>query len=386
MISNKYKIREQNESIILKEIIAHKNISRAELAALTGLNKASVSSITKGLLDDNLIFETGIGAASNQGGRKPILLQFNPKAAAALSFDLGTDYLKGTLAYLSGETISFVEKRRITVSATTVIQLLKENIIELQKNAPSDVPAIIGMTVGIHGVVHENNVLFTPYYNLDSMDLYTEISRHFDYPLYIENEANLAALGEYAFSEISESLVSISVHSGIGAGVVDQGIVQKGQHGNAGEIGHSIYFPDGKRCPCGNKGCLEQYASNTVLYEIIKTEKALEHVDSTTIKELKDDPVVQKELEKNAHILSVGINNIAAIYDPEVVIINSSVYQKVPELLNYLRDSLNGRFSKETRIKISTLGNQATLYGGIALCCQNFLNIQQLKLLFDVSI
>lgn len=385
MISNKYRIREQNESLILREIIAHKNISRAELAKLIGLNKASVSSITKSLIEDNLIFETGIGAAGNQGGRKPILLQFNPKAATALSFDLGIDYLKGSLSYLSGETIAFIEKRRINVSSSTIVHLLTDSIVDLQKDSPDNTPSIIGMTIGVHGVVHENNVLFTPYYDLDTTSLYDELSQHFSYPLYIENEANLAALGEYAFSESSENLVSISIHSGIGAGIVDGGTVQKGRHGQAGEIGHSIYLPDGKLCPCGNKGCLEQYASNTALYEIIKQKNGLKHVDSTTVENLKEEPEIQRELEKNAHILSVGINNIAAIYDPEVVIINSSIYQKIPTLLQYLRAELNGRFSKKTRIEISTLGNQATLYGGIALCCQNFLNIQQLKLLFEAT-
>ncbi|MBP1046010.1 ROK family transcriptional regulator [Enterococcus sp. BWM-S5] len=380
MITNKYKIREHNEAQVLRGIIDHKNISRAELSSLTGLNKASVSSITKGLLDDGLIFETGIGAASTQGGRKPIMLQFNPKAAVTLSFDLGVNYLKGTLSYLNGETVLYVEKKRITVSAETALDLLEETIRAIHEKHPDLCNTIIGMTVGIHGVVHNHKIIFTPYYDLDTIDLYAELSQRFDFPIFLENEANLAALGEYTFSKDSESLVSLSIHSGIGAGIVDAGVVQKGKHGTAGEIGHSILYPAGKTCPCGNDGCLEQYASNTVLYQTVAEKKELDFVDSSVIETLKDDPVVRAELENNAFLLSVGINNIATLYDPEVVIINSSVYRRIPALLAMIQEHLSSRFAQNLHVQSSSLGNEATLYGGIALCCQNFLNIRQLKL------
>ncbi|WP_321386845.1 ROK family transcriptional regulator [uncultured Enterococcus sp.] len=380
MITNKYKIREHNEAQVLKGIIDHKNISRAELSSLTGLNKASVSSITKGLLDDGLIFETGIGMAGTQGGRKPIMLQFNPKAAVTLSFDLGVNYLKGTLSYLNGETVLYVEKKRLTVSAETAVSLLKETIQAIHKEHPELCSTIIGMTVGIHGVVHNHKIIFTPYYDLDTIDLYTELSQLFDFPIYLENEANLAALGEYTFSKDSESLVSLSIHSGIGAGIVDAGTVQKGKHGTAGEIGHSILYPDGKACPCGNDGCLEQYASNTVLYQAVAEKKGLDFVDSSVIESLKDDSAIQEELKNNAFLLSVGINNIVTLYDPEVVIINSSVYRRIPALLTFIQEHLSSRFAQNISVRNSPLGNEATLYGGIALCCQNFLNIRQLKL------
>lgn len=379
MVVNKYNIREQNEALILKGIIDHKNISRAELAALTGLNKASVSSITKTLLDDGLIFETGIGSASIQGGRKPILLQFNPKAALILSFDVGIDYLKGTLAYLDGEKIAAVKKKRLIVSAETVISLLEEHIQLLTAQADA---LIVGICIAVHGVVNDNHIIFTPYYDLDTIDLYQEMTRRLDFPVFIENEANLASLGEYVFALESKTLVSLSIHSGIGAGIVDSGIVQKGHYGEAGEIGHSILYPNGKKCPCGNHGCLEQYASNTVLYETLAKTKKLDYVDSEIVKELAKtgDKETQRKLAENAFLLSVGINNIITIYDPEVVVINSSIYRNTPELLPMIEEHLTSRVSRNVRIQNSTLGSQATLFGGIALCCQHYLNIQELKL------
>ncbi|ALS01843.1 MarR family transcriptional regulator [Enterococcus silesiacus] len=379
MVVNKYKIREQNESLILKGIIDHKNISRAELAVLTGLNKASVSSITKTLLDDGLIFETGIGNASTLGGRKPILLQFNPKAALILSFDIGVDYLKGTLAYLDGEAVVTIQKKRIVVSSETVIALLQQSIKELTVKTDS---LIVGMCVAVHGVVNQNEIVFTPYYDLDTIDLHQKLSDHFEFPIFIENEANLAALGEYVFSLDSKTLVSLSIHSGIGAGIVDGGILRKGHFGEAGEIGHSILYPNGKKCPCGNRGCLEQYASNSVLYENLASIKGLEYVDSTIVQKLveSDDEKTAAALADNAFLLSIGINNILTVYDPEVVVINSSIYRNNPALLSMITTHLTSRFARNVQIQNSKLGSQATLFGGIALCCQNFLNIKELKL------
>lgn len=379
LVVNKYKIREQNESLILKGIIDHKNISRAELAVMTGLNKASVSSITKTLLDDGLIFETGIGNASTLGGRKPILLQFNPKSALILSFDIGVDYLKGTLAHLDGEKVLSIQKKRIIVSAETVLPLIQQSICDLTNNVDT---LIVGMCVAIHGVVDKNEVVFTPYYDLDTIDLYQELSQHYEFPIFIENEANLAALGEYVFSLDSKTLVSLSIHSGIGAGIVDSGILRKGHFGEAGEIGHSILYPNGKKCPCGNQGCLEQYASNSVLYENLALAKQLDYVDSAIIQELVTvhDQETTDALAENAFLLSIGINNILTIYDPEVVVINSSVYRNNPALLTMINEHLTSRFARNVQIQNSQLGSQATLFGGIALCCQSYLNIKELKL------
>lgn len=378
-IVNKYKIREQNEALILKNIINHKNISRAELSSLTGLNKASVSSITKSLMDDQLIVETGIGSGSTQGGRKPILLQFNPKAATMLAFDIGTDYIDGVLAYLDGEKIASFKEKRLEVTSENVLSLLESMVIKLTQHSKY---AIAGMCVGIHGVVHNNQIIFTPHYDLDVVDLYEKLTEKYDYPIFIENEANLAALGEYVFALDSTSLVSISIHSGIGAGIVNHGILQKGISGEAGEIGHSILYPNGKACPCGNHGCLEQYTSNTILYKTIAENKQINDVDSTTIKQLIDtnDLETVKELEHNAFLLSIGINNIITIYDPEVVIINSSVYRQAPFLLPKINSYLTSQFAKKVKIQNSSLGSQAAILGGIALCCQHFLNITELKL------
>lgn len=381
MITSKYSIREQNESIILKTIIESATISRAELSVITGLNKASVSAITKKLIEEELVSETGMGDAGNSGGRKPILLKFNGKSALSISFDIGYNYLEAFFSYLNGEEIQTISKRKLTIHSKNVVDLIESIVATFETNAPTTRHGIIGITVAVHGVIHDNQIIFTPYYDLDKMNLYDELSALFDYPIYLENEANLTALGEYTFSSTFDNLVSLSIHNGVGAGIVEDGKLQLGKHGKAGEIGHFILYPNGAPCPCGNAGCLEQYASNKILYDELARLKKLDHVNARIFRDyyLADDPDAVQLIQHNALLLSIGINNIVTFYDPEIVIINSSVYHAIPESIELVKQQMKSQFSKKVVIRTSPLKEHATLYGCTAINGQHFLHVQKLK-------
>lgn len=381
MISSKYTIREQNKANILATIIENQEISRADISTITGLNKASVSEITKELLEQEYIFETRVGKASTVGGRKPILLTFNPQAALVISIDLGTDYIEGMLAYIDGEVIKYLSKKEIVVTKEKVSESIKKIIHGFEKIAPTTPHGIVGVTLAIHGIVSQNKILFTPNYNLNQMDLLTEL-KDIPYPIYLQNEANLAALGEYTFTSSSDNLVSISIHSGIGAGIVQDGLLILGKNGEAGEIGHSILYPDGKACPCGNHGCLEQYASNLALYQEFRNELKLQSCHSDIVAKLwhENNHVAKTILLKNVHHLSIAINNVIMAFSPEVIVINSSIYRKIPDLIDYIQNNLPSQFAQDLVIRNTHLQNRAILFGGFAKAAQEFLHIQNLKL------
>lgn len=160
------------------------------------------------------------------------------------------------------------------------IQSIFKEFSKIKPDVPHD---IVGMTIAIHGIVYENQITFTPYYDLDDYPLHEELQKIYPFPVTLYNEANLAALGEYTFSSLSKNLISISIHSGVGAGIVHDGLLEIGKHGQAGEIGHTILFPQGKLCPCGNRGCLEQYTSNKVIYNEFAALKKMESVNSNIL-------------------------------------------------------------------------------------------------------
>lgn len=384
LIHSKYTIRENNEATILNAIISQKEISRAELSVLAGLNKASVSSITKKLLEDELVHEDRIGDAARIGGRKPIMLTFNGKAALTLSLDVAPNYVEGLIAYIDGKVLYESEIKGIKVSSDNVLAYITEMVEKLTQHAVETPHGITGLCVAIHGLVTQEEIIFTPNYTLQS-NLKAQLEEIYPFYVYLENEANLAALGEYTFGSISDSVVSLSIHTGIGAGIVENGKLRTGKKGIAGEIGHSILYPDGRKCPCGNDGCLEQYASHQAIYSELEQLLALPDINSSLVIERykKGDSTVQKALRANAHYLSIAVNNLAVIYEPDLVVINSSIYSQIPELIQILKNDLKGKFSHETPVVNSSLKRKATLFGGVAKSTQNFLNIQNLKMNID---
>lgn len=378
MVSDKFNVRAQNEAMLLKNIIDSKVISRAELSKVTGLNKASVSAIAKELIESNFIMETGIGDSSAVGGRKPVLLQFNTHVGTVLSIDIGTNYISGVHCYLDGEEIDWVMLEEVQISRTNIMSFIDKVIVDLNID---DMSQIVGLTVAIHGIVFENQIKFTPHYDLIDFDLHDQLSKKFNFPIFIENEANLSALGAYSFGHDSQQLITLSIHSGIGAGIVIDGLLLKGQAGEAGEIGHSILFPAGKPCPCGNHGCFELYASTEVVLNELKIALKREKISFDQIKTefIAKNELVMDILDRNAYYLSIGINNITSIFNQQTLIINSPLYNAIPELVELVINKLEGRISKQASITASTIGERAIVYGGVALACQNFLNISKLK-------
>lgn len=267
MIINKMGIREQNEAAVLKTIIDNEHISRAEVSNLTNLNKASVSQIMKKLIETDFVKEVGIGDSTSIGGRKPIQLQFNHQSSLAITFDIGYNYVNSMLSYINGQRIAILEKQDILITKDNVFTTIDSIMAEFTPKMPPTTHGLVGICLAIHGIVNQENITFTPYYDLEHIDLVSPLSQKYHTAVYIENEANLTALGEYCFSSDSTNLLSVSIHSGIGVGIIVNGRLQTGTHGTAGEVGHSTLFPHGNLCPCGNRGCLEQYASNKVLFD-----------------------------------------------------------------------------------------------------------------------
>lgn len=388
MIADKYTIREQNEAIVLTSIINSSEISRSAVSQNTGLNKASISEIVKKLINDKLINEIGIGNGSVSGGRKPILLQLNKKAGVSLGIDLGYDYVASMLTYLNGEIIKEKRSTGTLITKENVVQIIQD-IIQSYTDLASELPyQIVGVAIAIHGIVFENNILFTPYYDLDKTDLLKELSKITTIPIYLENEANLTSLAESTFSTKKNNLVSVSIHSGIGAGIIMNGSLYCGRNGRSGEIGHMTLYPNGLACPCGNHGCFEQYCSEKSIvnqFRSIKKDVSLS-IDDLVHEYKNNDEQSLALINKFIENLSIGINNLIATYGPEIIYINSSLTRKIPEILPAVKDSMVSSFNKNTPLFESQLGTKASLLGASALATKKFLRVEHFDFQLDNSI
>lgn len=382
MIANKMTLREHNETLVLSTIIHNPEISRAAISQLTGLNKASTSEIVKKFIDENLVHEIGTGNSTAVGGRRPIQLQMNFDVGCSLSIDIGYDYMYGLLTNLNGERIHYIEHEGSPLTKENTVSEINKIIKEMQPHYENTKYQLIGITIAIHGIVHNNEILFTTYSDLHEINLAEIVETEWNTPVYIENEANLSVLGEKGFTMPMKNMVSISIHNGVGAGILIDGELYHGTRGQGGEIGHMILQPHGRSCPCGNKGCMEQYCSAAVLLADYRT---LTHSPTATLNDLNESyqsgqPDVIKLVDTATDYLAFGINNLIMNIDPEVIILNSKLFDHLPTLLDGIKARIINRFSKEVQIVESSLNHQAILLGGTIVNLQHFFSIPDLNL------
>ncbi len=158
-------IRDINSTLVLETIINTKPISRAAISKKLGLTKATISTIVQDLINKELVIE--IGSDDTDLGRKPILLSFNKKAGYVISIDIGVETISALLTDLEGEDCSL--KQINTPQGNVDIVPILSNLIASMKPAGSDTPyGLVGIALGIHGVVYDNKVSFTPYYDLSA--------------------------------------------------------------------------------------------------------------------------------------------------------------------------------------------------------------------------
>lgn len=373
---DKYAIRELNEKIILKTIIQQKSISRADLSKVTKLNKSTISSIISTFLEKDYVREVGVGESS--GGRKPIIIELNEKAGYSLSINLGDNFIISELMDLNSSTIIKRVYSDLVINRETVFGLLAEIIEYFIQNTPKSTYNIIGVCIAVHGIVNDNKVIFSPFYSFDDLDLASILYDKFQIPIHLENEANLSVLGEKTMNEDNiQHIISISVHSGIGAGVILDGNLFTGINGRAGEVGHMVGVINGKECACGNNGCIEQYASE---FSLLNQYAELIKIKNVTFEQFKQDYQHKKDeaiyiMNLFIQYISVIIQNIGTSFNPDIIIINSKFTNSIEGIISKINHYLQSKLITNTTIYSSILGERAILLGAAQINVQYFLRL-----------
>lgn len=321
-------VKEINTSIVMDTIIRYQSISRARISELTGLNKGTVSSLVLELINQQLVFETGAGVSS--GGRKPVMLQFNGDAGYVVGIDLGVNYILTILTNLQGSIISEHHEKIAELDSQEVIPLLVRTIGVVSSKAPSSPYGIVGIGIGVPGMVDsEGTVLFAPNLGWTHVDLRTAVQVNYpQIPIFVDNEANMGAIGEKQYGAGREvaNLIYISVGIGIGTGIILKNEVFRGTAGYSGETGHMTIDANGRLCRCGNRGCWELYASEQALSEMgksIQPEGAIDTLESYVASAEAGQVSMIDAFEKIGYYLGIGIANIMNIFNPDLIIIGN---------------------------------------------------------------
>lgn len=303
--------------------------------------------------------------------------------SAAIGIDLGGTNIKYALINRNGDVVKeSLRATEVEKGRNGVIDNLRLCISELNDFAKDQNLNVVGVGVGTPGIIDVGLVLGGAE-NLpewESLPLGGILGRGYDFPIFVDNDANLMGLGEVRFGAKKnlDDVIFITVGTGVGGAMVLNGKLYGGHRNRGAELGHVIVNPDGEKCSCGEIGCLEAHASVTALirdYKSLCSEKQISKnkIDGKFIvgKYLKKEREAITAMNIHFDYLSSGIASFINIFSPQMIVIGGGIAEAGDFYIDELKKRATQKAMKETRIftKITKakLGNQAGFFGAAAL-------------------
>ncbi len=376
-----------NLAKVFKSLRAHEHISRAEIAVSLGLNPSTVSRLVDELIGVGIVHEgEEYGPSTDRGGRRAVELKLNPDAGYLVGVDLGGATVMGGVANLKGEILTRrcgPLKSVLGQGGDQTVERLIELTRELIEAAP--VPSRVwGIGVGAPSwtLPEQGVVTWAPALGWRDLPLKQIMQDALRLPVFVENDVNLAALGERwcGAGQGAENLVVVFVGTGIGAGIVVMGQLYRGASCAAGEVGYMLVDVEHLDRRYDEFGCLEMLASGAGMAASLRhrtragetsslADQDLEAVSAEQIFEAArgGDSLAQSVVDETIRYLSLAIANVACILNPEMIIIGGGIAQSAEVLIEGIRHRLDGVVPVVPRLAVSTLGKEAVVKGAYAL-------------------
>ncbi|WP_339286564.1 ROK family protein [Paenibacillus sp. FSL R5-0486] len=390
-------IRNLNENLIMDALITQGSMSRADISRQTGLSKPTVSLAVEHLIDRNLVRE--MGPADNAQGRKATLIRFNETAYYVCGIDIGATRIRIALSDLNGEIIAYrtypmVAQEAYERAEATMLELLRSHMNELLDENHLNWDQIQCIGFGIPGVVLPEsgriNRIVDPLAGLEEAFSLESLSGAFPCEVILENDVNLAALGEYRSGVAAgyPLFVFFSIGTGTGAGIMVHGQLLRGLGGLTGEIAEML-VDDGRR--------LEEVLSADGLMQLAKDyldqhdELLLEAADSGADdlhRHLTPEKLFEAArsgevealdiLQQYSQKIASALRQISVVLAPDLIVLGGGVGGNGDVLLPLLRQIISEQFPVQPQLICSKLGEQAVVTGAVQVAIQQtMLNLQQ---------
>lgn len=373
---------------ILRLIWREHQISRAEISRRLNLSRSTVTEIVKELLETNLIAETGIGESN--GGRKPIVLEFQDDAKVIFGIDIGATHVSVAMTNLRGKLLFWKEREfNVREDSEGTYELINELCIESLSSKNLGYDKLLSIGVAVPSPVdpirpeYLSETIIPAWHGKSGLE---RLREKFSVPVYLDNDANLGALAEHWWGEgksVSD-LIFIKLSSGIGAGYIFGGKLYRGSKGIAGEMSHMPIDPNGRLCGCGLRGCLATVISDWALKERVKTlstlypQSPLVNIDPNIVdienaaKEF--DPLAIQVVSETTNYLTSAITSLVNLLNPDMIIIGGSFSQLSDSVLNPIQEKMDAcslvSGVRKTVLRNSKLGAKGIAIGAATLAIE----------------
>ncbi len=369
-----------NKRLILKTIYDHASISRAGVARITHLTRPTVSSTVSELIAEGLVTEVGYGPS--RGGKPPILLSVVDNSRHLIGIDLANSEFRGAIINLRGKIV-YRHSLRVNDSDGEAALALAYKFVD--KLIAATTSPLLGVGIGVPGLMNPVAGIVRKSVNLNWHDLPLRdlLRDRFNMPVYIANDSQVAALGEYTFGRSRETsnLIVVKVGRGTGAGIVINGQLYYGDGYGAGEIGHVAVVENGERCLCGHFGCLETVVSSraiisraksiaqnnpdSLLHQFIDTPDAITTDIALQAFEA-GDPHLQQSVAEMGRYLGIALANLVGVLSIKHIFIGGSLARFGEVLVKSARQEMQQR-TQATQADETCVGITTTLDTDIVL-------------------
>lgn len=389
-IGNVDLVKQLNSAAVYRLIDQQGPISRIQVADVSQLAPASVTKITRQLLERGLIKE--VAQQASTGGRRAISLTTEVEPFHSIAVRLGRDYIQLSLYNLGGEELASSAYEFHYSHQPQLIEGLINHLKTFLSQQKDHINQLIAIGISLPGLVNPELgvVEYMPNIDIDALGLGDIIRDHFHVECFVGNDVRGMALAEHYFgaSQDCQDSILVSVHRGTGAGIIVNGQVFLGSNRNVGEIGHIQIDPLGEQCQCGNFGCLETVATNPAIIERVKKRLAqgynssLSSLDKITIDDICQHALQGDELAKQALVqvgnqLGKAIAITINLFNPQKVVVAGKITaaQEIifPAILRNVENQSLKKFHQHLPIVASQMDKRSTI-GAFATIKRAMLN------------
>ena len=391
--ANSQQAKVHNRLLILRTIYNNVKISRADIARVTSLNRATVSDAVTELMKDGVVAEVGIG--SSVAGKPPILLSMVDDARYLIGVDLAESEFRGAVINLRGKII---HRLNLAINGRDGDAALASVYGLLDKLIPLAEGPILGIGIGTPGLINTRQRVVRNAVNLDWHDLPLGdlLDERYKMPVHIANDSQAAALAEFTFGDSKNisNLIVINIGRGTGAGIVLNRQLYYGDSFGAGEFGHVAIVENGERCRCGHYGCLETVTSSQA---IVRSARAIakndlhsklcrlvaspEEINIDVVSQAFDagDEATRTLIAEVGRYLGFAAAILVGILNVNRIVIAGRVARFGQALLEPIRQEIKRRslpgLADETVVEITTLGPDIVILGAAALLLNHELGL-----------